>query len=247
MSEPQNLSYPDEKRSSQRSQSNTNWRDKTSAIVISKRVWRVYLCMLVYWICLFFSFFLCTRTLTQVVVDSSSFKVEEFLHKMAISFLELTSWTATIILLLRTGTWSSAQFSCICDDSWLLVCSICITVFSSTVPMRPLVGLRPPSNSFILSLHLTITLYLSPVAVQDTTPEGVLSLCWCSLTLTLTTSIGIWHSAGATKSWFLVLQLSCSPTTFLLISISRVEGGWGWVHIGSSESMLRTTIVSDGT
>ena len=35
--------------------------------------------------------------------------------------------------------------------------------------------------------------------VQDTTREGVLSQCWCSLILTLTTSIGIWHGAGATK------------------------------------------------
>ena len=35
--------------------------------------------------------------------------------------------------------------------------------------------------------------------VQDTTPEGVLSQCWCSLTLTLTTSIGIWDGAGVTK------------------------------------------------
>jgi hypothetical protein len=33
----------------------------------------------------FFSLFLCTRTFTPVVVDSSSFKMEEFLHKMAIS------------------------------------------------------------------------------------------------------------------------------------------------------------------
>ena len=33
-------------------------------------------------------------------------------------------------------------------------------------------------------------LFLSST-VQDTIPEGVLSLCWCSRTLTLTTSIGI--------------------------------------------------------
>ena len=40
-----------------------------------------------------------------------------------------------------------------------------------------------------------------PAAVQGTTPEDVLSSCGCSLTLTLTTSIGIWRSAGATRSW----------------------------------------------
>ena len=41
--------------------------------------------MLVLRICLCLSIFLFTRTLTLVVVDSSSFKIEEFLHKMAIS------------------------------------------------------------------------------------------------------------------------------------------------------------------
>ena len=59
-------------------------------------------------------------------------------------------------------------------------------------------------NSFMLSLCLTI-----PADVQDTTLEGVLSLCWCSLTRTLTTSIDIWHNAGATKSWSSVVSLSC--------------------------------------
>ena len=57
-----------------------------------------------------------------------------------------------------------------------------------------MVGLRPPSNSFILSFRLTM-----PAAVQNTTPEGVPCECWCSLTLTLTTSIGIWHSADVAK------------------------------------------------
>ena len=37
-------------------------------------------------------------------------------------------------------------------------------------------------------------------SIQDTTPCGVLSSCGCSLSLTLTTSIGIWDGAGATKS-----------------------------------------------
>ena len=36
---------------------------------------------------------------------------------------------------------------------------------------------------------------------RNTTPQGVLSPCWCSLTLTLTTLIEIWDGAGATKSW----------------------------------------------
>ena len=57
---------------------------ETKKIVISGRVRRVYPCMLVHWICIYFSVFLCNRTLTVVVVDSS-FKIEEFLHKMVIS------------------------------------------------------------------------------------------------------------------------------------------------------------------
>ena len=36
-------------------------------------------------------------------------------------------------------------------------------------------------------------------SIQDITLEGFLSSCGCSLYLTLTTSIGIWHSAGVTK------------------------------------------------
>ena len=75
--------------------------------------------------------------------------------------------------------------------------------------MRPLVGLRPPPFCYVLSLHLTMPT-VSVRSVHDTIEEGVLSLCGCSLTLTLTTSIGIWHSAGATKSWFLVLSMSGS-------------------------------------
>ena len=41
-------------------------------------------------------------------------------------------------------------------------------------------------KSFILSLCLTITTASLSDPVQNTTPEGILSLCWCSLTLTHT-------------------------------------------------------------
>ena len=47
-----------------------------------------------------------------------------------------------------------------------------------------------------LPIHRFISVYLS---FHDTTPEGILSSCGCSLTLTISASIGIWHSAGATK------------------------------------------------
>ena len=50
--------------------------------------WKVrcgYPWMLVNWICLCFSLFLCSRALTLIVGDSSSFKIEEWRQKMAIS------------------------------------------------------------------------------------------------------------------------------------------------------------------
>ena len=47
-------------------------RTKTSALVISKRVWCVYECMFVHWIGLHFSVFSSTWKLTQVVVDFGS-------------------------------------------------------------------------------------------------------------------------------------------------------------------------------
>ena len=75
----------------------------------------------------------------------------------------------------------------ICSDSWV----VCLFI-SPLVLLRPLVGLRPPSNFFIHSL--------STRSVQDPTTSGVLSLCWCSLTVTLATSMDILDGAGATKS-----------------------------------------------
>ena len=61
------------------------------------------------------------------------------------------------------------------------------------------------SASFEKFLHsLTLPHYhycISLCSAQNTTPEGILSLCWCSLILTLTTSMGIWYNAGATESW----------------------------------------------
>ena len=154
MSEPQNLSYPDEKRSSQRSQSNTNWRDKTSAIVISKRVWRVYLCMLVNWICLFFSFFPLYSNVDSgrcwsVVVPSWRMPPQN--GNLLLRFEELNS---KINLLLRMVP-IERSILMMHSDSWIFY-----LITSPLVPLRPLVGLRPPSNSFILPFHLTITLHL---------------------------------------------------------------------------------------
>ena len=111
----------------------------------------------------------------------------------------IVEWNRRIILSLPTDL-IEHSLSSICSDSRL----ICLFI-SPLVPLRPVVGLRPPSNSFILSFRLTM-----PAAVQNTTAEDVPSTCWCSLTLTLATSVSIWHCAGATKSWFSVLSMSCS-------------------------------------
>ena len=51
-------------------------------------------------------------------------------------------------------------------DSWIF----CL-IISSLVPLSPLVGLRPPSNSFILSFRLT-----TRAVVRNTTLEGALSM-----------------------------------------------------------------------
>ena len=80
------------------------------------------------------------------------------------------------------------------SDSWIFW-----LIISPLVPLRPLVGLRPPSRipSSVTPPHYACCISLC--SVHDTTAEGVLSLCWCSLTLTLTPSMGIWHSAGVSK------------------------------------------------
>ena len=67
---------------------------------------------------------------------------------------------------------------------WLL-CSLSIPLLpDSTVPFgRPSASVK---NSFILSFCLTITTASLSDPVQNTTPDLVLSQCWCSLTVTHT-------------------------------------------------------------
>ena len=75
--------HRDNERNAQRWQWNTNWRHK----IINPDNWKVrcgYPWILINWIYLCFSLFLCSRTLTLIVVDSS-LKIQEFLDKMAIS------------------------------------------------------------------------------------------------------------------------------------------------------------------
>ena len=158
--------------------------------------------MIVHWIGLHFSVFVLTWKLTQVVVDLW-FKVEEFLHKIAIclknwradqenrSFrVHWSDWALCSQHLLRLHAVLSVHL-CISISLPLLLC-----FFGSTSPFG-----RP--SAFLEYRHsLVPPLYaccISLCSAQSTTPEGVLFQCWFSRTLTLTISIGIWHSAGVMK------------------------------------------------
>ena len=91
------------------------------------------------------------------------------------------------------------------------------------------------------SLHLFISVYLS---VQDTTPEGILSSCGCSLTLTLTTSIGVLQDAGDTKSWSSVVSLSCACRISLCHRYNYDFGGWATRIIHSSFWVFSTVSIT---
>ena len=125
------------------------------------------------------------------------------------------------------------------SDAWV----ICLDI-SPLVPLRPLVGLRPPSNSFILSFRLTITTASLPDLVQNTTPEGVLSLNAGALSL--------WHSPpqwayGRVRVPRNLHSLFYNCPVLDHFPPDLYFSRCGWVHIGSLDSMLWTTIVSDGT
>ena len=97
------------------------------------------------------------------------------------SFQRIFEWNRILILSLPTDLIEGSVLR-ICSDSRL----ICLFI-SPLALLRPVVGFRPPSNCFILSFRLTMPSASLPAAIQNTTLEGVLSLCWCSLNLTLTT------------------------------------------------------------
>ena len=141
--------YVYDEKNSQRSQLNTNWRDKTSALVISERIWRVFQYMLAHRICLYLSVLLYARTLTSVVVDSTSFKIEEFLHKMAISLKNYRVKRAKLIFPCELN-WLNAQF-------WLFALTLGYAAWSSlslgsAAPFgRP--SAHPRISLFILFLY----------------------------------------------------------------------------------------------
>ena len=137
-----------------------------------------------------------------MVVIAPSFKIEEFLDKMIISLKNCRVEQNNHSFLANWSDWGLR-----------LEADVSVHLFlDCTFPRRLLDGLRPPSTSLILSLRLTM-------------PAGPLSECWCSLPLTVTTSIGIWHGAGATKSrlfsailkksFALIKKVSTQPKFFI--------------------------------
>ena len=138
-------------------------------------------------------FFPISVQLLTVLVDCCS-KIEEFPNRMAISS---SDFQRQIILSQKTDRIRDSVLS-IWAHSFLFCLLTCL---SCSVPEFHLVphGFTAPfgrPSAFLEFLH---SLSLFTRSVQETTPEGVLSSCWCSLILTLTTSIGIWHGAGVTK------------------------------------------------
>ena len=168
---------------------------------MSERVCCGYPWMLVHRIFLRSALFLFTRTLTLLVIASSC-KIEEFLHKMAISlkicrveqkYHSFFAWymVCPSVLSICSGSLLSSLF----------ICSSLSLVLSSTAPFG-----RPSASRKNSLFYYACCISLR--SSQDTISEGVVSKYWCSLIQTLTASIGIWYCASATKSWLLVLQLS---------------------------------------
>ena len=75
------------------------------------------------------------------------------------------------------------EFSLFTSNSWI----VCDWSSPPLIPLCPLAGLRPPSKipSFSHSASLSL-LHLYRTLPQNTTPDLVLSQCWCSLTVTHT-------------------------------------------------------------
>ena len=158
------------------------------------------------------SVFLCSFVwrLTLVVVDAL-FKIEKFLCKVAISCSDLRSWTGKSFFPWQLN-WSSAQLSLFTLTleyfPWSSLPWFHCAFWSAFGLLRKFLhSVTPPHYACCIPL----------CSVQDTTPEGVLCSCGCSLTLALTTSTGVCHSAVATKSWFSVVSMSCSWQISLLV------------------------------
>ena len=145
----------------------------------------------------------------------AGFEIEEFSNKMAISFSECQR---QIILSQKTDRIRASVLN-IRSHSFLfclLISSYLSLMLSCTVPKFHLVPLDftwfycALWSAFGLLRISSFTLSLYSVCPRHHSLWHSLSSYGCSLTLTLTTSIGIWHAAGVTKSWSSVVSLSCS-------------------------------------
>ena len=141
--------------------------------------------------------FLCSLvlTLTLFVIHSSWITIDPFLHKMAIFIKNWPVEQKNHCLLLNWPAWALCSQPVFRLDAVVPV-DLCISVpnplllyfYGSTTPF----GRPSASLEFRHSLAPPLyACYIYLCSVQDTTPEGVLSECGCSLILTLTTSMGI--------------------------------------------------------
>ena len=229
-------------RNGQWRQQDTNWRHKK--IDCDEKKMRChkmlhFCCTTVQFLSIFFDFsstaikislFLsCSKRILNLVVLDSSFKIEKFLREMANSFSDLKSLTAKSFSPCQLHKFS-VQFSLCSQILGYFDCSYLPWILCA---LWSAFGL-PRLTSFTLSTR----------SVQDKTPEGVLSQCWCSLTLTHTTSMGIWHGADATKSWSSVESLSCSCRISLWIRSSCDSGGWAARIIRFSSLVFSTVSIT---
>ena len=197
--------YLDDKRNAQWYQSNTNWRHKKFSWTGKRCGTMKYWSLVVQLSCscrfCWISHQLHLNSLCLSVPTCDS-RLWLFLIRRSTLKNSSTKWQSPgridalhrIIVLFSQMELIERSVLVIHCDSWRISLFI-----SPSVPLRPSVDLRPPSYYFILSLRLTMPAVFFWAAVWDTIPEGILSWCWCSLTQTLTTSIGIRHSEGATK------------------------------------------------
>ena len=155
--------------------------------MISKRTWRVYSCMLVHRICLYFSFFFCARSLTQVVVDLW-FKILKYFTKWR------SSWR---LFELNRRIISPLQDDMICP-SLVLICSapwiVCFFIYASlSLCHSPRHDSRRRSLLILVSSH----------SDTHTTSMGT----WYAAGATKS-----WlHSSSWSKSFTLIKKISTQP------------------------------------
>ena len=134
-----------------------------------------------------------------------------------------------------SGNWQDSCLSSEYLTALFPVLSAHLFISVSHAQLHSSIGSTAPVGRPSASLEFLHSLSFSTRSVQDTIPESVLSSCGCFLTLTLTTSIGIWHSAGATKSWlhspgrsksFAVIKNSLNSTEILCLDEKRNAQRW---------------------